>query len=127
MQVCVEGCMWHAAGEQYDPALHEVTVPRAFFEDHVSRELVSPHSDWVIRTHGNGRQYKDLNTVKATKSTVTVRLAMCDVRDLLNDAEYYATEWKHLGNGSDYFGLGMSAKATAKRLRAWQASQEATA
>ena len=75
-----------------------LTIPRRFFDDHAERDLETPQ------------------IIKATKAGYTIRLDDPALPELLDDAEYYA------GSAGDMdrhvFGICMSAKATAKAIRA---------
>jgi hypothetical protein len=124
-KVC-EGCAFHKEGEEFDATLHEITVPRAFFDDHFDRDLVTDHSKIPLdngKLHADGTPFMVANVVKVTKNTFTVLLTMEDILELHSDADYYRTEWKYMGcfgtEGNEYFGLGMSAKATVKRIDKW--------
>lgn len=103
----INACTLHSrAGGFPLPALTErqltmtklVTIPRRFFDDHADRDLETPE------------------IIKATKTGYTIRLDDPAVPELLGDAEYYA---EMAGDMERYmFGICMSAKATAKAIRA---------
>lgn len=73
---------------------YTLRIGKTFFDDHLDRDLVDEYE-----------------MLKTTKTTYLVRLFESDALELLNDAEYYATECSYMG--SDYRALGQSAKATA--------------
>mgnify|MGYP000591868186 CR=1 FL=1 len=75
-----------------------VTVPRRFFDDHAERDLDTPQ------------------IIEATKKGYTVRLDDPALPELLDDAEYYADMTGRMER--HVFGICMSAKATAKAIRA---------
>lgn len=77
-------------------------IPKAFLRDHIERDLGSP------------------NIVRETSRHFFIQIDgsyenRAEVRDLLDDADYYASE-PHSFH-SYLFGLCMSAKATAKAIR----------
>ena len=73
-------------------------LPARFFEDHESRGLFNGRVD------------------RRTKSTVTVAMTVLGFDEMLSDARFYSTEWRHMG--PEYMGLGSSARATVRRLEA---------
>jgi hypothetical protein len=81
---------------------YQLKVPTAFFKDHKSRGCVE-HS-------GEPHNY----ILKQSKTHYIVNLHIDDVIELLSDANHYASEWKQMGQ--EWFGLGMSARATKKAV-----------
>ena len=79
-----------------------LNIPKRFFEDHEDRGLMF--------TSGERSAY----ILKETKTQFVVLLSEGDANELLNDADHYSTEWVYMGQ--DFFGLGMSAKATKKTV-----------
>jgi hypothetical protein len=78
--------------------MHSVKVPRVFFFDHSSRCI---GGDVVTRASGKG---------------LLVELEGRQIADLLNDAEYWSTEWVEYDSPAA-LGLGSSARATVKAIR----------
>ncbi len=72
------------------------SLPRTFYDDHVDRDLPG------------GR------IIKTTQRQVTVALTQPELAELKSDAEYYASEWRHMGPA--YRHLGQSAKATVTAI-----------
>lgn len=56
----------------------------------------------------------DADMLKQSKRSVTVRLTDTDAHELLDRADFYESS---VGDMEGYFGLCMSAKATAKAIR----------
>jgi hypothetical protein len=81
---------------------YTLKVPQAFFYDHYKRGCVTE----------SGEETQWLVSNKKTHYIVSLHIE--DVLDLLSDANHYRTEWKEMG--PDFFGLGMSAKATHKNV-----------
>lgn len=75
-----------------------IRLPLAFYDDHEARDLDTPAA------------------VKRTKSHVWIDADDPAVPELLNDAEFYAEEYKYME--PHMFGIGRSAAATAKILGA---------
>ena len=74
-----------------------IRIPTRFFEDHQERELPTPE------VH------------KATKSHYWISADDPALPELLNDAEHYADMAPYMD--PYYFGLCMSARATARAIR----------
>jgi len=74
-----------------------IRIPTRFFDDHQERELPTPE------------------VIKATKSNYWISADDRDLPELLNDAEHYSDMLGYME--SYYFGLCMSARATAKAIR----------
>jgi len=79
-----------------------LNIPKRFFEDHEARDLVNESGE------------RETYIIKETKKRFIVQLSTADAEELLSDADYYSTEWVYMD--SDFFGLGMSAKATKKTV-----------
>ena len=84
-------------------------IPRAFFDDHIAREL-PPFSNEL-------RDLPEGVIVKSTKSTYTVLLSSDEAEELFSDADYYSDIIK-MSEDKWMFGLQQSARATCKRMRA---------
>lgn len=87
----------YAAIRRSAPALLDLTVPRRFYDDHVSRDCAQGQ------------------VARLGQRTVSVRMTPEEVVDLLSDAEYYAdgTEW----SDDPYMrGLSRSAAATVRAI-----------
>jgi hypothetical protein len=84
-------------------------VPRAFFDDHINREL--PPFDAGTCSLPDGV------IVKTTRSTYTVLLTTDEMAELWSDADYYSDIVK-MSEDNSYLGLQTSARATVKRLQA---------
>lgn len=80
----------------------KLTIGHCFWEDHEGRALVE--------YSGEPAEY----TIKKTKTHYTLLLAIDDVIDLISDANHYQEAWKDMGQ--EFFGLGMSARATKKTV-----------
>jgi hypothetical protein len=72
-------------------------LPRRFVEDHIDRSC-APRS--IVQ--------------RWTKRHVYVQLSAEQEAELRSDADYYASEARHMGSG--YLGLGASARATLAAL-----------
>jgi len=83
-----------------------VTIGYTFFDDHENRGLVTKS--------GDATEYILSRNTK--RNTITVSLSRLDMEELLDDAEHYSTEWVYMGR--EFLGLGSSARATAKKVRA---------
>jgi hypothetical protein len=128
-EICQEPCVVHGFQEEFDPTLYEITVPRAFFEDHENRELVSDHAEHETLQHNSGQTYKAVKRIKQNASTVTVRLTLDDIAELRSDANHYWLMRKEFveDSGIGVMGLCMSAKATRNRIDQWLEKQEGQA
>jgi len=88
-------------------------VPRAFFDDHINREL----APFDPATHS----LPEGVIIKTARSTYTVMLTDDEAGELWSDADYYSAIVSMSGDNSD-LGLQTSARATVKRLQAqWDA------
>lgn len=75
-----------------------IRIPRRFYDDHVERDLEAP------------------GVLKATKTHYWIDALSPHLDELLSDADYYADS---VGDMDSYlFGLCMSARATARAIRA---------
>jgi hypothetical protein len=82
-------------------------IPKVFIEDHEGRGLI------LYPYEQSNDPYAEPWVVKYMKRHVVVRLHVEDALELISDADYYSTEWVHMGGvGSDFAGLGSSARAT---------------
>jgi hypothetical protein len=93
-----------------------VTVPPTFFADHADRGCVVDSGDYEHRAYPwivKGSMGSRANGWKASR-TITVRLHPADVRDLMSDAEHYASSAQDYGR--EMFGLCSSARATVIAL-----------
>ena len=79
-----------------------LNIPKRFFEDHAERDLVNSSGE------------RSAYILKETKTRYVVWLSEADAEELLSDADHYSTEWVYMDR--DFFGLGMSAKATKKTV-----------
>ena len=84
------------------------TIPKVFWDDHISRELAPFNTD----THSMPED----TMAKVLKYTYTVLLTEEDVFELLSDSEHYSSVVWWSGGDQDYFGLQSSARATHSRI-----------
>ena len=84
-------------------------IPKKFWKDHLSRGLRCSEDCLSQDTHteDEGQMFSRFYRVDLTD---------IDAAELLSDARYYSTEWRYMGEGLDYAGLGSSAAATVRRL-----------
>ena len=75
----------------------EIKIPRSFYDDHCERDLEAP------------------DVIRSTKQHYYIDGTSPHLAELLSDAEYYEDPQ---GFDRHVFGLCMSAKATAKAIRA---------
>jgi hypothetical protein len=102
----------------FDAEWQTVTVPPTFFADHADRGCITEsggngprdYAAWLVK----GDMPSRANGWKGTR-TITVRLHPDDVRDLMSDAEHYASSAQDYGR--DMFGLCSSARATVIALK----------
>jgi len=86
-------------------------IPKLFIIDHEGRDLI--FFKYEIPTEFKHDPYYRPWVVKETQRHFTVRLHIDDALELLSDADYYSTEWVHMGDvGSWYAACGSSARAT---------------
>ena len=78
-------------------------IGQKFLDDHLYRDLAEQSGGY--------------DCIKSkTKTHYTIELTLEDALDLVSDSDYYSTEWRQMGFGRDFFGLGMSAMATRKTM-----------
>lgn len=92
--------------------LHVIELPVCFYDDHSARmsdkDPSEPaYSDRVLKRKGA------LYVVEACEEAL---------REILDDAEYYASMRAGVDMEKDMFGVIMSAKATVKRIKAYRQS-----
>jgi hypothetical protein len=78
--------------------LSRITIPPAFAQDHVARDL--PSGDYV----------------KVTRRGWTFDCTRDDLEEWLSDATYYSDIAQEHQMGREYFGLQCSARATVRRV-----------
>ena len=118
--VCDGQCvLGHEAGE-YE--LHEITVPKKFWEDHQNRELVGCEATGRL-----GAFYRFVTPIKETKQKVTLMLTSDAIDELASDADYYADPAfirdMVADHGISAYGLARSAAATLQAIKDWKAAR----
>ena len=87
--------------ETSSDTLYSLKVPKYFFDDHCDRGCVE------------GQYEEKFGIVKSTKTHYFLKLNEADAKDLLSDADYYATGG-FIQESREWLGQVSSARATKK-------------